>query len=100
MTHKLLPLLVDCLGNCPTEKYTVEELDSLLQLKTGGISLSTRKTSSIYDRDVTHRQLCFQVNAFTRNTEPAMDLLMQVLVYKVQASSVYSQPYVFLLDYQ
>ena len=75
----LIPLFVNSLMKLGTKDKTVEQLEDLIKLKTGGISISYTSTTSPTDLEVCQEGISFLGSALDHNI-PMMYELLRVLI--------------------
>lgn len=83
----LVPLFTDAIMRLGTKDKTMEELEDLIKLKTGGISLSYCSTTSPIDTRVATEGLSFSGYALDSNV-PAMYELLRVLLQETNFDGI------------
>jgi presequence protease len=76
----LVPLFCDSLLRIGTKDKTMEELEDLIKLKTGGLSFSYHSTAPPYDTQALEEALRFGGYALDRNVPAMYDLLQTLLL--------------------
>lgn len=76
----LIPLFCDSLMRIGTKDKSMEELEDLIKLKTGGISFGYHATNSPLDVHATEEGLSLSGSAFDRNVPAMYELLHTVLL--------------------
>ncbi|KAI6876733.1 hypothetical protein KC355_g22617, partial [Hortaea werneckii] len=82
----LVPLFCDALMRIGTKEKSMEELEDLMKLKTGGLSFGYHSTASPFDTQHVQEGLAFTGRALDRNV-PAMYELLQTLLLETDFDS-------------
>lgn len=76
----LVPLFTDSIMRIGTKDKTMEEIETLLKLKTGGMSFGHHLTSSAYDTQKVEEGLSISGSAFDGNIPALYELIQTVLL--------------------
>ncbi|EME39664.1 hypothetical protein DOTSEDRAFT_75346 [Dothistroma septosporum NZE10] len=82
----LVPLFTDSIMRIGTKNKTVEQIEDLIKLKTGGISFGHHATCSPYDTQKVEEGFALTGYAFDENV-PAMYELMQTVLFETDFDS-------------
>ncbi|KAK6429412.1 Mitochondrial presequence protease [Oleoguttula sp. CCFEE 5521] len=82
----LVPLFCDALMRIGTRNKSMEELEDLIKLKTGGVSIGYHVSGSPQDLQTAHEGLMLRGSAFDRNVS-AMYELLQILLLETDFDS-------------
>ncbi|POS85931.1 hypothetical protein EPUL_001862 [Erysiphe pulchra] len=77
--RSLIPLFTDCIFRIGTKDMNMEQLEDLIKLKTGGLSISYFSSPSPYDLNSSTEGLAFSGTALDKNI-PEMFKLLRTLV--------------------
>jgi Zn-dependent M16 (insulinase) family peptidase len=77
--RELIPLFTDCIMRLGTKDMTMEQLEDLMKLKTGGVSAGYHATSSPVDFHTASEGMIFSGTALDRNI-PDMYRLLRMLI--------------------
>jgi Zn-dependent M16 (insulinase) family peptidase len=86
----LIPLFTDCIMRLGTKDMTMEQLEDLIKLKTGGVNVGYYASPSPNDFKVAAEGMSFAGTALDRNI-PAMFRLLQKLVLETDFDSAEAQ---------
>jgi len=78
--RELIPLFSDSIMRLGTKNMTVEQLEELIKLKTGGIAIGYHSSTSPYSLDQYEEGLVLSGHAFDRNVPALYDLLRTVII--------------------
>ncbi|KAM7197341.1 Metalloenzyme, LuxS/M16 peptidase-like protein [Naviculisporaceae sp. PSN 640] len=78
--RSLIPLFTDAIMRLGTKNMTMEELEDLIKLKTGGISVGYHSTAKPTDFSQATEGLIFTGMALDRNVETMFELLRKVVI--------------------
>ncbi|KAI9809850.1 MAG: Mitochondrial presequence protease [Sarcosagium campestre] len=78
--RQFIPLFTDSIMRLDTRHQTVEQIEDLIKLKTGGIGASYHSSTSPHDFSVCHEGLSFSGFALDRNVSAMYDLLNTVVL--------------------
>lgn len=76
----LLPLFADAVMRLGTKDKTIEEIEDLIKLKTGGISISYHSSPLPTDMRISHEGLSFSGYALDKNVPTMFQLLRDILL--------------------
>jgi Zn-dependent M16 (insulinase) family peptidase len=82
----LIPLFCDSLMRIGTKTKSMEEIEDLIKLKTGGVSVGYHAVGSPYDLQGAEEGLSLSGHAFDRNV-PAMYELLQTVLFETDFDS-------------
>jgi len=78
--RELIPLFSDSIMRLGTKNLSVEQLEELIKLKTGGISVGYHSSTSPLSLDKYEEGLILSGHAFDRNMPDLYDLLQKVII--------------------
>ncbi|KAI1258808.1 Metalloenzyme, LuxS/M16 peptidase-like protein [Xylariaceae sp. FL1019] len=78
--RELIPLFTDCIMRLGTKDMTMEQLEDMIKLKTGGISVGYMSTASPTDFQQASEGLVLRGMALDRNVPDMFDLLRKLIL--------------------
>ena len=87
----LLPLFADAIMRLGPRKQSIEEIEDLIKLKTGGINVSYHSSPSPTDMKISHEGLSFSGYALDKNIPTMFQLLHKILQTNFKGDAAESQ---------